>query len=376
MIVDAMTDRLSDTDLSACLRADADWVWGVDQNLDCAFCLAVTAQAQDLAVSCICEAVTLGTEDQPEQLRQNYRLTHRLPFRDFVHTMADCQGRIHNVRSSALPLLDADGIFRGYRGTTSLLAARQRWDRQQFSTHVLRQNALAESNFLALMSHELLTPLNAVIGFADLLLADEDKQSEPTRRYFLQTIHDSGQHLAERISDILDYVRLTNGSLKLQNDSISPADAVEHCVANHANYAASMQVQLINECPIQAPMLQADQRGVRHALTNLIINAIRFSQKGGDVRISLGDTADGGLSIIIRDTGIGMSPELLSRIANPTHELHLSQERSTQGIGLGLAICQGIMALHGGSLALESQLNQGTTASLIFPPHRVGKPRS
>jgi|GEM_PF-5012678 len=369
----ALISPLSDSDLLNCLLADADWVWGVDRTLACVFCLAVTEQARNLMVSCICEAVAPGAEDHPDQMRQNYRISHSLPFRDFPHVLTDAKGQIHNVRSSATPLFDAEGNFRGYRGTTSLRAGRRRWERQEFSTAALRQNTLAEWNFLALMSHELLTPLNAVIGFADLLLTGEHEQSDATRRYFLQTIYDSGQHLAERISDILDYVRLTTGSLQLQDDYICVADIVEYCLTTHARYATHGNVQLINDCPLHAPPLRADPRGVRHALTNLLVNAIRFTPKNGTVRIDLGESTEGELSISVHDNGVGMSAELLARIADPGHELHLSQERLTDGIGLGLAICQGIMALHGGRLALTSQLHQGTTASLIFPANRVGR---
>ncbi|MGB0683431.1 MAG: sensor histidine kinase [Magnetovibrionaceae bacterium] len=237
----------------------------------------------------------------------------------------------------------------------------------------------AKSNFLANMSHELRTPLNAIIGFAEMIsmFPDKDKVTE----YGLH-IHNSGKHLLEVINDILDLARVEAGKQDLSETTFGVAAALEEVRPWLAGQAAAGGVQLDIAHVRSRLALKADNRLFRQILTNLIGNAIKFTERGGAVTVTvvvgtdirgLEPVADGfsGLQILVKDSGIGMTPEQVETALTPFGQVDSDLSRKFEGTGLGLPLARSLAALHDGEISIDSEIGVGTLVTLSIPPERV-----
>ncbi|PWC36624.1 histidine kinase [Azospirillum sp. TSO35-2] len=233
----------------------------------------------------------------------------------------------------------------------------------------------AKSAFLATMSHELRTPLNAIIGFSEIMLHELfGPLGSPRYHDYARHVQDSGRHLLTLINDVLDMSKLEAGRYTLEESRLSPAEALESGRALAAVPADAGGVTLTVECPDGLPDLMADERALRQVLLNLLSNAVKFTPRGGRVVVSAAVEADGGLAITVRDTGIGIPPDALVRIVEPFQQADNSIARRFGGTGLGLSICRDLMAIHDGSLSIDSELGRGTRVVIRFPAARVAPP--
>jgi len=229
----------------------------------------------------------------------------------------------------------------------------------------------AKSAFLATMSHELRTPLNAVIGFSQVMRAETFGPLGGRYLGYARDIEESGQHLLEIINDILDIAKAEAGRVDLAEGEVDVADAVGAALRLLRRRAVQAGLALAAAVPDGLPRLRADPRRLKQMLLNLVANAVKFTPSGGEVRVSARLEPDGRLAILVADTGIGIAPEHLARVTEPFFQVDGSLARRHEGAGLGLPIVAAIMARHGGTLRLESELGGGATAILEFPAARV-----
>jgi hypothetical protein len=194
-----------------------------------------------------------------------------------------------------------------------------------FNWKLLEKNAELEvasqhkSEFLANMSHELRTPLNAIIGFSEMM-ARQLFGPLPNRQYqeYAQDIHDSGTHLLDIINTILDLSKVEAGAVRLNESEISILDMIQRLERLFRERAANAGVTLAHSLAEGTPArLFADDRLVRQCLSNLLSNALKFTPTGGGVSVLVDRTSDGGISIAVRDTGIGIAPEKLAHLFQP-----------------------------------------------------------
>ncbi|SMH56696.1 PAS domain S-box protein [Azospirillum agricola] len=238
----------------------------------------------------------------------------------------------------------------------------------------------AKSAFLATMSHELRTPLNAIIGFSDIMLHELfGPLGSPRYHDYARHVQNSGRHLLELINDVLDMSKLEAGRLTLEEGWVDVADTLESCRALMAVPAEHGGLSLTVACPPDLPALLADERALRQVLLNLFANAVKFTPEGGRVEVEAGVRPDGdgkagGFAITVRDTGIGIAPDALARIAEPFQQADSSITRRFGGTGLGLSISRNLVELHGGSLVIDSELGRGTAVTILFPAARAGIP--
>lgn len=233
----------------------------------------------------------------------------------------------------------------------------------------------AKSAFLATMSHELRTPLNAIIGFSDIMLHELfGPLGSPRYRDYARHVQNSGRHLLDLINDVLDMSKLEAGRYTLDESWMEAAEAIETCRALAAVPADVGGVTLAVECPPDLPNLLADERALRQVLLNLLSNAVKFTPRGGRVTVSAVREGDGRIAITVRDTGIGIAADALARILEPFQQADSSISGRFGGTGLGLSICRDLMALHGGSLSIDSEPGRGTAATIRFPADRTGRP--
>jgi signal transduction histidine kinase/CHASE2 domain-containing sensor protein len=229
----------------------------------------------------------------------------------------------------------------------------------------------AKTEFLAAMGHELRTPLNAIIGFSEMIEGEVfGALPSPRYREYAGDIGNSGKRLLEVINDILDMAKFESGELRLQEDVVDLAALLDGCVRDARGAAGAAGLALETAIPTNLPHLRGDPRLIRQAIDNVVGNAIKFTPRGGAVRVSAAATASG-LAVQVTDNGIGIPPEEIARVVQPFYQVDSELARKYEGTGLGLAIVNGCLRLHQGELTIDSVLDSGTTVTLLFPAARL-----
>ena len=229
----------------------------------------------------------------------------------------------------------------------------------------------AKSEFLALMSHELRTPLNAVIGFAELIKGEMfGPINNPRYLEYIAVIHASGQHLLELINDILDLSKIEAGRYALMESSLDLPEVFEEVLPFMSDRMRLAGLRWDVDIPKTLPLLWADRRAIKQIALNLLSNAVKFTPEGGLVGISVFVDAESAVVMRFSDTGIGIAPEHMQKVLEPFGQAENTLARRHEGTGLGLPLVKALMELHGGTLHLDSVLDQGTTVTLRFDPAR------
>jgi two-component system cell cycle sensor histidine kinase PleC len=229
----------------------------------------------------------------------------------------------------------------------------------------------AKSEFLANMSHELRTPLNAINGFSEIMAGELFGPLGDARyKGYAADILKSGQHLLSLINDILDMAKIEAGKLTLHYEQVSLKEVVEDATRLMRGKIEEAELTLAVDTP-HLPDVEADHRGLKQVLLNLISNAVKFTPKGGQIVVAVSQLDDDRQRVAVTDTGIGIAPEDLARLARPFEQVEGQHSKTTQGTGLGLALTKSLVELHGGRLAIESEPGRGTTVSFDLPIRRV-----
>jgi two-component system, cell cycle sensor histidine kinase DivJ len=225
----------------------------------------------------------------------------------------------------------------------------------------------AKTRFLATMSHELRTPLNAIIGFSEMIVQEQELMLAPARRReYAQLINDSGQHLLAVVNGILDISKMESGNFEISPEPFAPRAAVVNCCDLLALKARENGIDLVVNAPQDLPDLNGDPRAFRQIALNLVSNAIKFTERGGQVTVSAG--VDGSQLVLrVTDTGVGIAADDLKRIGAPFFQAGTTYQRRHEGTGLGLSIVKSLVALHTGQLTVQSRIDEGTTVTVILP---------
>ena len=234
---------------------------------------------------------------------------------------------------------------------------------------------VAKSRFLAAVSHELRTPLNAIIGFSDMLMNEMfGPFSDPRQKEYVGLVSESGHHLLAVVNSILDVSRIEAGAYSTCPEPFRFRDAVDMCHSMLKQQAAAKQLDLTTDVAPEIGSIDADRRAVQQILINLIANAIKFTPSGG--KIVVGAKRIGSrVHFWVSDTGIGISPEDLARIGKPFMQVQNDYTKRFEGAGLGLSLVKGLVSLQHGTLAIESELGQGTTVTVSLPVEKPVKQR-
>ncbi len=267
------------------------------------------------------------------------------------------------IHHTVVPL--ADGIAITSRNITEL----KRYEAALMAARSAAEAAnAAKSIFLATMSHELRTPLNAILGFSEMI-RDQVYGFAGAARYaeYAGDIHASGQHLLELITSILDISKIEAGKLELDLRLVDLRQALDcglHMITPRAN---SQNLKLVRDFDPVLPEIRADERAVRQMVLNLLSNAVKFTPAGGTVTLRAAADGPDWVEVAVSDTGIGIPEDQVERVMKPFEQLDNSYTRGAGGTGLGLALVKALADLHGGSVCLISQLQQGTMVSIRLP---------
>ncbi|HEX2760088.1 MAG TPA: HAMP domain-containing sensor histidine kinase, partial [Rhizomicrobium sp.] len=188
---------------------------------------------------------------------------------------------------------------------------------------------------------------------------------------YANDVHGAGRHLLALINDILDLSKAAAGKFELNCEEVAPADIVSECVRLMRGRAQEGGLRLTSELAPGLPSVMVDRLRFKQALLNLCSNAIKFTRPGGVVHIGAAQTEDGSFVLVVRDTGIGMSPEQIPVALEPFRQVASPFARNVEGTGLGLALVKSLIECHDGRLQIESVLHKGTTVRLTLPPGRT-----
>jgi two-component system, cell cycle sensor histidine kinase DivJ len=225
----------------------------------------------------------------------------------------------------------------------------------------------AKSRFLATMSHELRTPLNAVIGFSEMLMKEDALALDAKRRNeYAGLINGSGHHLLAVVNGILDMSKIETGNFEITPEPFAPAHVVAACCGILALRAREAGVNLEKVSADDLPEMVADKRALNQILLNLLSNAIRFTDRGGTVAISVRAEA-AHITFAVEDSGIGISDADLARVGEPYFQAGSAYDRRHGGTGLGLSIVRGLVQLLGGEIAIRSRIGEGTRVTVRLP---------
>ncbi|MBV6657971.1 MAG: PAS domain S-box protein [Devosiaceae bacterium] len=229
-----------------------------------------------------------------------------------------------------------------------------------------------KSDFLARVSHEIRTPLNAVIGFSEVMLEERfgPVGSERYRQY-LRDIHTSGEHLMSLLNDLLDLSKIEAGRMEMKFAEVDLNDVVQQCLAIMQPQASQGRIIVRTSLPLTVPKVVSDIRSVRQIVLNLMSNAIKFTDAGGQIIVSTLYEPTGEVSLRVRDTGRGMTSADLELALEPFRQVPTTINQVISGTGLGLPLTKALVEANKAQFAIESTPGEGTLAKVTFPPQRV-----
>jgi len=225
----------------------------------------------------------------------------------------------------------------------------------------------AKSRFLANMSHELRTPLNAIIGFSEVMTHEMfGPVGSPRYLEYAKLINESGGHLLELINGILDMSKIEAGKFDLSEEMFDLEEVATQALRFVKLQADRKGIALKMSVAEAAHTIFADKRAVKQMIVNLVTNGVKFTPRGGEVRVAA-TRGVGGIEIAVSDTGVGISEADVQKLGQPFEQVDGAHTRSQEGTGLGLALVKALSAMHGGEAVLESTLGEGTTVRILLP---------
>jgi cell cycle sensor histidine kinase DivJ len=225
----------------------------------------------------------------------------------------------------------------------------------------------SKSQFLATMSHELRTPLNAIIGFSEMIVREKEMMIDAARRQeYAQLINESGLHLLSVVNGILDMSKMESGNFEILPEPFAPRESLIGCCNLMVLKARENGIDIVTRAPADLPQITGDPRAFKQMILNLLSNAIKFSERGGTVTVTAG-VEGSRLLVRVIDSGVGIGTEDLKRIGDPFFQAGKTYQRRHEGTGLGLSIVKSLVAMHGGEMTVQSQIDVGTTVTVALP---------
>jgi len=221
-------------------------------------------------------------------------------------------------------------------------------------------------DFVANVTHEIKTPLTAILGFIETL-KDGAIEEKEIARHFLETIHNHAQRLNRLVDDLLTISNIEMGETKMSFEDLSLISVIESVLPIIEQQAARKDIKVKKELPDALPPVKADRDKVIQILLNVLDNAVKFTDREGAVSITAHDNEDGRVAVRISDTGIGIPKAEIPRLGERFYRVDKTRSREMGGTGLGLSIVKHLLMAHGGALSIDSRPGRGTSVSIFFP---------
>ncbi len=234
------------------------------------------------------------------------------------------------------------------------------------------QASTSKSEFIANVSHDLRSPLNAILGFTEMMKERVFGQlGDPHYDDYVVGINESGTLILNLVNDILDISKIEAGKYELVEEVVDITNCIKASVTMHTMQAETKNIRL-NHTMDQTPLrLFGDEKAINQILNNLISNAIKFTHSDGEITVNSWICDTEKLNVQVSDTGMGMSREDIDKALSPYGQVDRKQARKHEGTGLGLYLCCQLVDLHSGELSFDSEVGKGTTVTVRFPSQRI-----
>ncbi len=377
-------------------RASSDWFFecGADlkvSSLSDRF-TAIIGQPAQMFIGAVLTQVGQTGPNMDGQDTLQASMDARKPFRDQLLTLESAQGETYKFHLSAVPVFDRrSGDFQGYRGVgmdvterydEAERAANSRANLEALLKELTRKNMAlddatataqsslrAKNEFLAAMSHELKTPLNAIIGFADTFVEESFGNLDLRYKEYAKDIRDSGRHLLGLINDILDVAVIEGGQLSLRLADSLIEDCIDKAIHMTIESARTKGLNTTALSVSGSTWVRVDPRRLLQIFVNLMSNAVKFTPKGGEIGIDFTrDDSRKTISVTIWDTGVGIPPSKLETIFDKFEQVtHGIYSRGQEGTGLGLHISRELARRMGGEISVTSVEGKGSRFTVTMP---------
>lgn len=350
-------------------ETNSDWFWEMDKDLRFSFFSGTFQEVTGVAPAKLLgktrrETGVPGISEEEFQSHLEV-LDTRKSFRDFIHSRTLEDGKTIWLSINGIPLFDGHGNFQGYQGSGKDVTNQVLQQKQLEQAQAEAQQAdRAKSEFLANMSHEIRTPMNGVMGMAELLARTE---LDAKQKMFTDVIVKSGASLLTIINDILDFSKLDAGQMELDSAPFRLAEAIEDVATLVSSRVSEKDLELIVRIdPALPEQMVGDVGRVRQIVTNLIGNAVKFTEQG-HVFVNVMPAPDAAtkldykrLRFEVEDTGIGIPEEKCAAVFEKFSQVDTSSSRKHEGTGLGLTIASSLVEIMGGKIGVESEVGKGS----------------
>ncbi len=236
----------------------------------------------------------------------------------------------------------------------------------EVQSHKLIEVLQLKSEFLATISHELRTPMNAIIGFAQLLLRPKCGIISKQQKDMVERILNNSKNLLMLLNEVLDYSKLQAGNLDLKPEVFDIAKLATTTVAQMHSLADAKKLPVKVDISLENPILYNDSLRVRQILSKLLSNAIKFTHNGS-IQLKITDSSGNNIELAVEDTGIGISADNIKHIFEPFRQLDQGTSRKFEGTGLGLSTVKALVNMMNGEIRVESELGKGTLFLIKLP---------
>ncbi|MDZ7970369.1 MAG: ATP-binding protein [Nostoc sp. DedSLP03] len=236
----------------------------------------------------------------------------------------------------------------------------------QLQNFKLLEASRLKSLFLATISHELRTPMNAIIGFSQILLRPKFGQLTHQQADMVERILNNGKHLLMLLNEVLDFSKLEGGGLDFKAERFDISKVINLVVSEMRSLADAKNLSLLVQTDLQNPLIFNDPVRVKQILINLLSNAIKFTESG-EIWVEVKELPENRILIIVQDTGIGIAPKDFKHIFEAFRQVDQTITRKYPGTGLGLAIIDSLVRMMGGKIFLESKLEVGSMFKIELP---------
>jgi PAS domain S-box-containing protein len=283
-------------------------------------------------------------------------------------------GSIFSAMVTDSPIVSDRGELIGVVGVSVDITERKRAEAERTKLHEAERAARAEAEaanrlkdeFLATLSHELRNPLNVILGYAEVLLRSEEARASDFIRRAAEVLKRNALAQSRLVRDLLDLSRLHIGKLSLNREVVSFLNVINNAVETVSGEADTKQIEIVVDAPQELVFVDADPLRLEQVIWNLLNNAVKFTPPGGRVTVTLEPHA-GRATLIVADNGPGIEPEFLPHVFEMFRQADASSSRSHSGMGIGLALVQQLIGLHGGTAEVSSSPGAGATFTIELP---------
>ncbi|HAF23140.1 MAG TPA: hypothetical protein DCK93_09575, partial [Blastocatellia bacterium] len=275
------------------------------------------------------------------------------------------------------PIFNEDRELMGVVGVSVDISERRRAEEERARLHQSEREARAEAEnanrlkdeFLATLSHELRNPLNVILGYAEVLLRSDEAQKSEFVRRAAEILKRNALAQSRLVRDLLDLSRLHIGKLSLNRETVSLMTVIKNAVETVRGDTAAKQIEIKVNAPEEIVFVDADPLRLEQVIWNLLNNAVKFTPAGGTITISL-TTEKQQAVLVVEDTGQGIEQQFLPHVFEMFRQADASSSRPHSGMGIGLALVRQLIDLHGGKVAVESNVGQGAKFTVQIPLSR------